>query len=167
MADIDKNQAVIDFLTTCPLLNGSVFFNFATEKDNTVSIITNTNDVATAKTFVDGTSLRIFSFTLINYKSLTHNAIIKLPGYSNENVDELYDIQGVLNWINEQAENRNFPNFGEDCLIDSMQTMSDNPNFDGIDGTVAPPMARYSVKVVIEYIDKTKQIYTGGNNNVI
>ena len=86
-----------------------------------------------------------------------------MSGYSNENVDELYDIQGVLDWINEQADNRNFPDFGENCFIDSMQTMSDNPNFDGIDGSVAPPMARYSVKVTIEYIDKTKQIYTGGN----
>ena len=160
---VDKNQALIDFLTTCPLLDGSVYFNFTTEKNNTVSIVTNTNDTATAKTFVDGTSLRIYSFTLINYKSLTHNAIIKVSGYSNENVDELYDIQGVLDWINEQAENRNFPDFGEDCFIDSMKTMSDNPNFDGIDGSVAPPMARYSVKVVIEYIDKTKQIYIGGN----
>ena len=61
--------------------------------------------------------------------------------------------------INEQADEEHYPNFGEDCFIDSMRTTSDNPNLNGVDTQVAPALAKYSMSIQIDYIDTSKAIW--------
>lgn len=160
MATIDKNQAVIDFLVGCPTIQDNpLFFNFSKEEDNNKSVITESNDKAVTKPYIDGSVLRRYTFTIIDYKSVAHNAIIKQAGYSNENVEDIKDLQDIIDWINLQADARIFPNFGEDCEMDKMYTTTDNPEFNGVDNVVAPQLVRYSVTIVIEYIDNSKRIY--------
>ena len=160
MASVDKNQAVIDFLITCPTIRDNpLFFNFSKEEDDNKSVITEGNDRALTRPYIDGSVKRRYTFTIIDYKSVTHNAIIKQTGYSNENIEDIKDLQAIIDWVNEQADARNFPNFGTDCEMDAMYTTSDNPNFDGVDNTVAPQLVRYSVTIIIEYIDNSKRIY--------
>lgn len=160
MASVDKNQAVIDFLITCPTIRDNpLFFNFSKEEDDNKSVITEANDKAMNKPYIDGSVKRRYTFTIIDYKSVTHNAIIKQTGYSNENIEDIKDLQAIIDWVTEQADNRNFPDFGTDCEMDEMYTTSDNPNFDGVDNAVAPQLVRYSVTIIIEYIDNSKRIY--------
>ena len=157
---MDKNQAVINFLIQCPQIRDNpLFFNFAEVEDNSRQIVTMANDRVVNKPYIDGSVLKRFTFTLVDYRTVTYQSIVKLEGYPNENVSELMDIQSVMDWINEQADLHNYPDFGSDCVIESMRTATDEPTLNGVDKSVSPSIAQYSMSIIIEYIDNNKKIW--------
>lgn len=160
MAVIDKNQAVIDFLLQCPaIISNPLYFNFLNAKDNDKQIITQANDTSLNKNYVDGSVLKRFTFTLIDFRSVAYQPLPKIPGYVSENVEEMLDVQGIIDWVNEQVDNMNYPNFGAQCQIDTMVTTSENPNLNGVDTSVSPALAKYSITIQIDYLDITKTIW--------
>lgn len=157
---VDKNQAVIDYLITCPqILNSPLYFNFINAKNDTNQFLTSARDSYTNIKYVDGSVLKVYTFTIITFKSAADIAVPKLVGYENENISDMATIQSLIDWIQEQEELKNYPNFGEQCEIDEILTTSDSPNFDGIDEQVSPPLAVYSVSIQIKYIDRSKMIW--------
>ena len=113
----------------------------------------------TNKKYVDGSIGKLYIFSIIAFKSATDIAVPKVIGYENENISDMATIQALIDWIKEQEELRNYPDFGEDCEIDEILTTTDNPSFDGIDDQVSPPLAVYSISIQIKYIDKSKMIW--------
>ena len=157
---VDKNQAVINYIITCPtILNSPLYFNFINAKDNTNQFFTNATDVYTNTSYVDGSVEKIYTFTIITFRSAADIAVVKLPGYENENLSDMSDIQNLIDWIREQNELRNFPDFGSDCEIDSISTTTEAPKFEGIDEQVTPALAVYSTSIQIRYLDTSKQIW--------
>ena len=157
---VDKNQAVIDFLLQCQTIqNNPLFFNFLNAKDNDKQIITQSNDVMLNQKYIDGSVKRKFTFTIIDFRSVIYQPLPKIEGYVSENVEEMFDVQGVLDWVNQQAETLNFPDFGPDYQIDDMYTTSDNPSLNGVDTSVTPALAKYSISIQIEYLDLSKSIW--------
>lgn len=164
MANIDKNQAVIDYLLTCPQIQANpLYFNFLNAKDGNKQLITSGNDKTMNKPYIDGSVLKRYTFTIIDYRSLTYDAIVKPLGtsedYANENVEEAFDVQGVIDWISEQNDLRNFPNFGDTCEVDEIKTLTENPNLNGVDTSITPALAKYSMSIQVDYIDKSKVIW--------
>ena len=155
--DKDKNQAILDFLLQCPQIQANpLFFNFLNAKDNNKQMLTVANDVSTNTPFVDGSVQKRYTFTIVDFKSLVYQAIPKVEGLSNENVDDMLQVQQLLDWVNEQAELRNFPDFGDNCHIDEMKTLSNYPVLNGVDTSVTPALAKYSMSIQIDYIDTSK-----------
>ena len=138
---MDKNKAFVDYLLQCPeILNSPLYFNFVNAKNNTNQIVTNSNDA-------------------IVEKSITDIPLVKLPNYSNENIEDLADFQNVIDWISEQQDIHNYPDFGEYCQIDEIRSETDTPRYDGINTEISPAMAMYSIDIVIDYIDTSKVIW--------
>lgn len=157
---INKNQAVIDYLITCPtILNSPLYFNFINAKNDTNQLLTVSNDQYTNVSYIDGSVKRIYTFTILTFKSAADIAVVKASGYPNENLSDMHDIQALIDWIKEQEELHNYPNFGEDCIVESITPTTDEPNFDGIDEQVSPPLAVYSTSIQIEYLDISKKIW--------
>ena len=157
---IDKNQAVIDFLATYPDIQvNPLFFNFINAKDNNIQFLTSSNDKSLNRRYIDGSVLRRYEFTLLITKSITDLAIV-MGELSNENIEDIADIQSIMDWINEQNDNQNYPNFGEKCVIEDMHTLTDNPSLDGINTEVTPALALYSMSIGIDYIDYSKVIWS-------
>lgn len=156
---VDKNQAVIDFLMQCPLIaSNPVYFNFAEANDNSKSIITEANDKTLSKPFVDGSVMKRYTFTIIDFKSIVDQALPSILGYTSENVADIMDVQAIMDWITEQADNYNYPNFGPDCIVDDMKTATENPNLNGVDTQSRPKLAKYSMAIIIDYLDISKRI---------
>ena len=161
MANVDKNQAVIDFLLTCPAIHNSyLYFNFTQAEDNNKQIVTLGNEKALHKAYIDGSVDKQYTFTLIEFKAMTPKPIVE--GRVDENVDDMLQVQELIDWVTEQDDLKNFPNFGETCEIESIEALTDNPNLNGIDSSIAPALAKYSVSIRIIYLDRSKQIW---NNN--
>jgi len=157
---INKNQAVIDYLITCPtILNSPLYFNFINAKNDTNQLLTVSNDQYTNVSYIDGSVKRIYTFTILTFKSAADIAVVKASGYPNENLSDMHDIQALIDWIKEQEELHNYPDFGEDCIVESITPTTDEPNFDGIDEQVSPPLAVYSTSIQIEYLDISKKIW--------
>ena len=160
MMTIDKNQAVINFLLQCPTIaNNPTFFNFLNAKDNDKQIITQANDTSLNRNYVDGSILKRFTFSIIDFRSVAYQPLPKVAGYTSENVEEMFDVQGIIDWVNAQADAENYPDFGPLCKIDAMKTTSENPNLNGVDTSVTPALAKYSMSIQIDYIDTTKAIW--------
>ncbi len=157
---MDKNQAIIDFLLTCPaIIADPLFFNFLNAKDNNQQIITQSNDKSLQQTFIDGSVLKRYVFTLIFFKSVLYQAIPKVEGLANENVEELGQVQAIIDWVTEQNDSQTYPDFGTDCEIDEIKALSENPGLNGVDTTATPALAKYSVTIQVDYLDKSKAIW--------
>lgn len=160
MSDVDKNQAVIDYIIQCPTIqNSPLYFNFINIEDDTNQFVTQTTDRYISKRYVDGSVLRVYSFTIITYKSTADIAVVKMSGYPNEYVSDMSDIQALIDWIKEQSKLHNYPDFGENCRIDDIYTTTDNPKFEGIDNQVNPFLAAYSTTIEIQYLDMEDVIW--------
>lgn len=160
MSEIDKNQAVIDYLNTCPsIAENPLFFNFANAKDENKQISVKSIDKNKNRQYIDGSVEKQFAFTIYDFKSISYNAIVTLPGFSNENVDELKTIQDIIDWVTEQNEIQNFPNFGSTCIIDSIYTTTENPDLVGVDKTVSPQVAVYAITINVDYLDISKKVW--------
>lgn len=159
MPKIDKNQAVIDFLCSYENIQSNpLFFNFINAKDNNIQFLTETNDKSLSRQYIDGSVARQYTFTLMITKSITDMAILQ-GSLTNENLEDIANIQEIMDWINEQNDEQNYPNFGEECIIEEMHTTAENPSLDGINTEVSPALALYSMQIRIDYIDYTKIIW--------
>lgn len=156
-----KEQIMIKYLLDCPTVNSeSLFFNYAEGEDNTNHFVTNATDVALEKPFIDGSVMKRYSLTLYSYKSLGCRAITTDDISADENLEEMQEVQKIIDWISEQSDDRNYPDFGDDCQIDNMKSMTDKPQLLGIfQDNVGTPIARYSMTIVIEYLDNTKKLW--------
>lgn len=158
--NVDKNKAVVDFLITCPqIYNSPLYFNFINASDSTKQIMTIANDYYTSKPYVDGSVSKLYSFTLVEFKSVSDMPIVKLSGYDSENIEDISEVQQLIDWIAEQEELHNYPNFGENCIVERMRSTKDTPNLEGVNTDVTPPLAMYSVTIEIEYTDYSKTIW--------
>ena len=157
---VDKNKAVLDFITTYSAIeNSPIFINFINAKDNDVQIVTSDNDKNMNMRFIDGSIMKQYTFSIIITKSITDMAIAK-DEIIGENIDDLADMQAFMDWLNEQGENHVYPDFGEKCVIEEMHTTSENPSIDGINTEVSPALALYSMEIRIDYIDYSKVIWS-------
>lgn len=157
---MDKNQAVIDYLFQCPTIaNNPLFFNFAKAEDNNKQLLTVANDKVIQKPYIDGSVLKKFTFTIIDYRSVIYQALVNAPGYISENVEEMLDVQSIIDWIEEQDDLRNYPNFGDKCIVEKVEALTDSPNLNGVDTSTTPALAKYSVSLRVQYLDTSKVIW--------
>lgn len=157
---VDKNKKILEFITTYSGIEASpIFVNFIKANDDDVQFLTSSNDKALNKPFIDGSVKKQYTFSLVITKSITSMAVAK-DILTNENIDDIADIQAFMDWINEQGDNQNYPNFGDKCIIEEMHTTAENPSLDGINTEVSPALALYSMEIRIDYIDYTKVIWS-------
>ena len=157
----DINKAIIEYLQTCPYLqNIKVYFNFAQATDNIKQLVTVATSTNTVKSYIDGSRDKTYSITIIDYRSVAYQPLVNAQGdYPNENVEEFLDVQGIIEWVDEQNDLRNFPNFGNDYVVEEISTTTDIPNLNGVDTSIQPTLAKYSVTIQVKYLDKTKVLW--------
>ena len=68
-------------------------------------------------------------------------------------------IQAIVDWIAVQDSEHNYPDFGESCIVEKIKTTSNNTNLNGIDASTTPALAKYSITIQVEYLDKSKVIW--------
>lgn len=148
----------------CPIIqNNPLFFNFADEEDGSNHFITESDTVKTK--YIDGSVYKQYTFTIASYQSVAHIALIEEVDddeethISNQNMEGMEIVQEILDWIDEQAEVENFPDFGEFCEVEDMSTLNTDPDLNGIDTSVNPPLAKYTIAVRIGYIDNSKKLW--------
>ena len=152
---------MITYMCSCPQIAESpLYFNFVNAKADDKQFVTNVSNKILNKGYVDGSVLKRYSFTIMDYRSIAYQAVVKQEGYPNENVEEMLDIQGIIDWISEQNDNENYPDFGDDCIIDEIRTTSENPNLNSVNTQVTPALAKYSVTIQVDYLDTSKKIFS-------
>ena len=144
---VDKNQALIEYLLTCPTVAlNPLFFNFGKQTDNSNQIFTKGSEVAVNRPYIDGSVLKRYTFTIYIYKSVTYNPVVKVEGFVDENVSDLAEVQAVIDWVSEQNELRNFPKFDEWCIIDTVEPLTNEPVLNRVDDSKLSSLILQMVK---------------------
>ena len=154
---MNKHQAMLQFLQTCPSIRDNpLFFNFGKVENGAHQANMRSDEVSLHRPYIDGTELKRYTFHLDSFKSIAYNPVIQ--GFPDENMEDFEEVQSLLDWINEQGEAKNYPAF-EDCIIDKMRSLSTKPELVGVNTTMSPPTAVYRISIQIDYLDISKQMW--------
>lgn len=154
---MNKNQAMLEFLQSCPAIRDNpLFFNFGKVENNAHQANMRSDEVSTHRPYIDGTEQKRYTFHLDSFKSVAYNPVIQ--GLPDENMEDYEEVQALIDWINQQEENKQYPAF-ENCIIDKMRSLSSKPELVGVDTTLSPPMAVYRISIQIDYLDTSKQVW--------
>lgn len=157
---VDKSKQVINYLLTCPDIQDTpLYFNFINAKKDNKQFITVANDVSSQVPYLDGSVAKIYTFTIMDYRSVNYNPLVTVGDYSNENVDELQDVNALIDWITAQNKIHEFPDFGPECHIDKIEAVTNIADLSGVDTSLTPMLAKYRIVIRISYLDNTDVIY--------
>lgn len=155
---IDKTTAIIEFLRECPTIKANpVFFNFGEIEDGTYQANIQSDEVLLNLHFIDGSVLKRYTLFLDSFKSVSYIPVVN--GKSDENLEGFSEVQEVIDWINDKSNKQEFPDFGDDFVIEDMKTLTDRPALVGVNTQQNPPMAVYRISIQIDYVDLTKRIW--------
>jgi len=155
----DKHKAMIEYLCQCPIIQENpLFFNFGEAKENNTQYITTSNSEQYGKEYIDGSIAKFYVFTLLSFKTISYNAIVKEDNYQDENLSEIAELQELINWVNNQDILRNYPNFGTDCIVDKIHCVDANPKIEEV-VEVEPTVAIYSITIQVDYLDNTNKVW--------
>lgn len=70
-------------------------------------------------------------------------------GTSEINLEEIFDVEKFMSWVDEQNEDGNFPDFGEECRVISVENLQNMPNLAGVDRDGAA--AKYLFQCRVRY----------------
>lgn len=155
---MDKSQAMLQFLQTCPeIQTNPLFFNFGNVEDNANQAIPKPSERAIQKPYIDGSILKRYTFSIDSFKSVTYIPVIQ--NLEDENLSDFKEVQVLIDWISQQNDLKNYPDFGNDFIIESMTTTSYTPTLLGVDTTTVPPIAIYRTTIHIDYVDTTTRLW--------
>ncbi len=146
-----KHFAVWDWLNASRLFEYT-FFNFSSAENGDVvfapdDIIQPTSEISddVIQGYIDGSKEKEYILT----------AIFFLPIETQPNTDKNLEwasvVENVANWVQAQNDLGNFPNFGEKCIIERVETVQASDGISGADETGA----KYQFSIRIIYRDIT------------
>lgn len=155
-----KIKAVVDFLFQCEAFaTNPTFFTFGNMKDKYKHIMVDPESTSVARKYIDGSEYKYITFIIHDFQAISENAIPKVEGLSDENISDYESVQSIIDWIIEQDELHNFPDFGEDCIVEHIEPTKNAPDLDMINSSAVPPLAFYSIGLRVFYLDKSKMLW--------
>ena len=129
---MNKNIAVWNYLKTYPDFK-KLFYNFCIAEDSNQSFIPNPTDFVIRQDIL-GTKLKHYDFAVTCFSSFSD-----IP-FSDENVIDYNSMQEFISWIEDQNTKRNFPDFGDNCFIQTIINLQNTPSTSAIDKEIAKYM---------------------------
>lgn len=126
-------------------LAGSMLnFNFSPESPDSISLITNYSDKV-RKSYITGDKQKEYGFSII---------IVKLYSSSEDdlNIEAMNFAQAFMDWMDEQNEKKEYPDFGEKCTIEKIENLQNMPNLSGVN--YEEGLARYMMQARIIYRER-------------
>lgn len=121
-----RHEAMWNWLYACPDLS-ALFFAFSNnETGNTVLVPMAKEKIA--KSYLNGDSIRHYDFTLVQYTKANQDT----PN-NTENVHIMVDVESIMDWVETQNKERNFPDFPAGCTVQKVETLQSMPTIAGQD----------------------------------
>lgn len=112
-----RHKAVYQFLSEYGAIKNK-YFNFSISENNTATLLpANAYTDSPIQNYSDGTQLRYYDFTVMQYKAVSTEI------NSEENIEILEEISDLARWIDKCGEDGIYPPFPEDCTIIDMYAL--------------------------------------------
>lgn len=118
-----------------------LFFNFSGTDDGDTVIATSGDMLL--EDYISGMQRRRYAFDLIRYLSATFTE--NDPG----NVDMMEDIDSIVQWVQQQNDAGNLPQFPDGCVAESIEVLDDRT---GYVAATDQNRAKYMIPFAIEYM---------------
>ncbi len=122
MAVIDKDKALMDWMSENAEASGAVLFGFLTEANGDIALISMPEE--SAEPYMDGSKLRRYLFCLRIRRELSDTT-------DTVNTDGMMTLRQWQAWIDAQQDAGNYPDFGPNCSCYELQCLADNPQYAG------------------------------------
>lgn len=130
-----------EYLAKYPELYQYLKFNTIDSVPGDVSFSSSYSDTW-EKRYYRGHGIKRYDFAVILIKQFD-------IGTSKVNINEMFNVQHFMDWINEQNKIKNFPYFGENAEVLSIENLQNEPNLAGIDTDAAA--AKYMFQCRVRY----------------
>ncbi len=121
-------------------------FNFSPEAPESISLITNYSDKI-RKRFVTGDCEKEYGFSIIIVKPYSSDQ-------DDLNLEAMNFAQAFMDWLDEQNEGKNYPDFGENCTVEKIENLQNMPNLSGVN--CEEGLARYMIQAKIIYKERKR-----------
>lgn len=142
--NISRYERITEWLQDYSLLFSWIYFNVVpSEADNlTVNSVQNEREL---EKFIDGSRRVEFLFAL----DLTKEFDI---GTNNNNLEAVQEFESIATWVELQNKLKNFPDFGENIFIESVEVLETTPSVT-VDNQ--NQVAKYQGQFKITYIERS------------
>ena len=137
---MSKHEAMVEYLKQYPGLQSFLYFNTITDKAGNVSVQTVYSDEWEEQD-ITGHGTKRYDFAIIFMAPQDQ-------GTSYTNIAKMDDVQNFMDWISEQNELKNLPNF-EGCEVYSIENLQNMPNL----STVSASAAKYMFQCRVRYYE--------------
>ena len=138
----NKNTAMLEYLRQYPGLQSFLFFNSMVDQIGNTAVQTVSGETWEKK-YVRGHGIKQWDFAVVKIAQAD-------TGTSDINADETQAVQDFMDWIDEQNETGNFPDFSPGKVL-SIQNLQNMPNFAGIDNNEGT--AKYMFQCRVRYYE--------------
>lgn len=119
METVNKDKAVMEWVLKCPMLTDTPLFNWLDEHDGSVAIMPIQGE-AEPVPLIDGGSIRYYDFAFQVMFPVSETT-------DDVNTDAMFTQRQWQDWIEEQEQAGNYPDFGGKCSGYELQNMSSDP----------------------------------------
>jgi hypothetical protein len=138
---------MIEYIKRCPEIDRLCFIS-AEVKDGVQSFVPISNERQMAK-YIDGSTLKYYDFALFEFTGGNADPLPDNGAETHENVQNYQKLQSIIDWISTRRKAWDFPDFGEDCTVRDIYSLSANPVMSGIE---KEKIFRYMIQIRVEYI---------------
>lgn len=137
---LNKSKIVMDWLMQCPEIKDLYFaFSQAESGNNEILPIADENWI---KKYIDDSGMKSYELAFIAYQTFSD-----VPN-SDENAEIQFDLEKIMNWVEEQNEAENFPDLPN---VEEVKCMENMPNLSGVN----EQCAKYMFTIQIIYMERT------------
>ena len=121
-------------------------FNYSDECDNAISFLTNYSDKV-RKRYIRIGAEKEYGFTILITKFFS-------SATDDLNLQAMNFAQGMMDWIDEQERDKNYPDFGEKCQVKKLETLQNMPSLANVDWE--NNLAQYMLQCRVIYFEKER-----------
>lgn len=120
MIAIDKNKAMLDYLSKCPEIKQFLRFNAILDKSGAVSVQT-VSSSRWQKKYIRDHGIKTYDFAIVSLQPQD-------SGTTHQNAESMSTVQACLDWVSAQNRARNFPDFGADARVIKIEPLQNVPD---------------------------------------
>jgi hypothetical protein len=141
--DVNKHQALCDWLTTCPLLTDTPLVDFLNETQGSVAVVGVSQDLW-VKRFIRNTGQKAYTFEL--------QVMLRVSDTTDYvNAQNRYLVDTWAAWLDERQTAGDFPDFGGHCGDYSIENLS---NFASLAQRYESGYGKYTLTARVNYYQK-------------
>lgn len=145
MTKHDAMKAYFEPVVT-ELANTVLNFNFSPESVDSIGFLTNYSDKVLKK-YIRAGADKAYGFTILVTKEYS-------TGCDDQNLEAMNFVQGLMDWLDGQNRNRDYPDFGERCTIKKIENLQNMPNLAEVNQEEG--YARYMFQCRVVYFEKER-----------